>query len=87
MSTNGTFEVEDCDIVRLDGRLDGESVEHERAGWVNVGAFALRIDVSQAGDLTVNAYPIGNEGDSLAQFSVTRAAAMAAGAQPQENDE
>lgn len=80
MSTHGTFEIEDADIVRLDGRMDGESTGRERAGWVNVGAFAVRIELNDAGDLSLAVYPCGNEQTAFGQISAKHADAMAAGA-------
>ena len=76
MSTIGTFEIEDCDIVRLDGK----SMGRDRTGWVNVGAFALHIEVDQLGDIAVSAYPLGSEDIPLARLQATHQAAMAAGA-------
>lgn len=56
----GVFRIEDGDIARL---APSSSDEIARTGWVNVGAYALRIEVDGAGDLSVQAYPCGEEDD------------------------
>lgn len=59
MST-GVFGIEEGDIARL---APSAAAEIARTGWVNVGAYALRIEVDGAGDISVEAYPCGEEDD------------------------
>lgn len=86
MSTNGNFEIDDCDIVRLEGRLDGESTDYERTGWVNVGRFAVRIELDATGDLTIGAYALGNEDKPFGTITASRAEALAAGAMTPQDE-
>lgn len=79
MSEYSRFRIEDDDIVRLE-RPDSDSDNLSRAGWVNVGAFAVHIMLDAAGDLVMLAYPCGNEQTALASVFVRKDAAMAAGA-------
>jgi len=71
MSANGIFEIEDTDIVRLDA--DGGL---ERSGWVNVGVFAVWIQLSATGGLAVSVHPRGAEGTELGNTSYTRQSAI-----------
>jgi len=80
MTSPGTFSIEDDgmgddDIVRLDAK-GGVA----RRGWVNVGAYAVLIEVDDSGDLSVQAYPAGAETQPLAAMSATREQAQASGA-------
>lgn len=80
MSIPGTFEQEeDADIVRLHPNY---SATPARSGWVNVGAFAVRIEIDGAGDARVTLYGCGAEDDRHAFGSITakRADALARGA-------
>jgi hypothetical protein len=56
----GVFGIEEGDIARL---APSAADEIARTGWVNVGAYALRIEIDGAGDLSVQAYPCGEEDD------------------------
>lgn len=80
MSVNGRFEIDDADIVSLKGRLDGESDGRERVGWVNVGAFSVRVELDREGDATVSLFPCGNEDKPFGTISATRQEALGAGA-------
>lgn len=84
MSIPGTFEhEEDPDIVRLHANFSATlSATPERSGWVNVGAFAVRIEIDSAGDARVTLYGCGAEDDRHAFGSITakRADALARGA-------
>lgn len=76
----GVFGIEEGDIARL---APGSSESPQRTGWVNVGAYALRIHVDGAGDLSVQAYPCGEEDESkiLGALTATRSDAMRFGGQ------
>lgn len=84
----GRFRIEDDgqgddDIVRLDpspGLTD-------RTGWVNVGAFALHIEVDSDGDLKVTTYAAAKEDKPLASLQVAKAEAMANGAVDLDEDD
>jgi len=73
----GYFEIEDDDIVRLKPPFNSK----QRVGWINVGAFAVHVEIeNEDGDLKVELYPCANEFDPLGVIRVTRQQAMAAGA-------
>ena len=73
------FYIEDDDIVRLDTRNPEQ--DPQRAGWVNVGAFAVCISLDETADLKVEVYPCGNEGDyPLVHCSASKGWAMSEGA-------
>lgn len=80
MSIPGTFEhEEDADIVRLHANW---SAGPSRSGWVNAGAFAVRVEIDSAGDARVTLYPCGAEDDrnAFGSITATRADALARGA-------
>lgn len=77
----GSFRIEDDgqgddDIVRLEPR-PGEVC---RTGWINVGAFALHVQIDPDGDLQVTTYAATNEDKPLTTMQVAKAQAMANGA-------
>ncbi len=67
---NGTFVIEEEDIVRLVG--------NNPSGWVNIGVHAVKLDLMD-GDLRIEVCARTNEGDPLAVASVTKAASIATG--------
>ncbi len=86
MSSEGIFEIENADIVRLDKDSDCD----ERSGWVNVGPHALFIELTSAGDLVVEAYARTHELQALASLTVQASKAKAAGGvdpESESNDE
>jgi hypothetical protein len=58
MSQNGSFVSDDDDVVTL----EPENGNAERTGWVNVGAFAIQVQLTASGGLIVEVEPRGNEG-------------------------
>lgn len=78
--SNASFNIEEDDIVRMTPDLVRGD---ESAGWVNVGAHAVRLTVNPSGDLTVETYPIGNEFDAsrTGVLQVSHADALRAGAE------
>lgn len=84
MSTNGYFEIEEGDIVRLvDADHDGI-----RTGWVNVGPHALYIHYDpETQNLRVESKARTNEGESLGSFSVSGQEAREAGGEDPDVDD
>lgn len=83
MSSEGTFEVEENDIVTLKPRGNGFV-----NGWVNIGVHAVNLQLSSNGDLTVRCLARTAEHEDLAVASVTRErAAEAGGIDPDAPDE
>ena len=79
MSKYSKFRKEEDDIIRLDTYNPAQ--DPQRVGWVNVGAFAVRIALDDYGDLKVEVYPCGNEGDyPLVHCSASKGWAMSQGA-------
>jgi hypothetical protein len=78
--TKGYFRTEDYYIVRLDTDPDNDRGDLSRTGWVNVGAFAVRISTNGGGTLTVEVYPQGNEHIAISSVSHKREVAMISGA-------
>ena len=70
MSQNGTFDIEEANIVRLKGT---------GGGWVNYGLYAIRIKREGRG-ITVEVYPCQNERATLAAVQVFDRHAREAGA-------
>lgn len=75
MAEPGIFETDDDDIVNL-MPADGET---DRRGWVNIGPFAIEVELNESGKLSVIAKARGNEGKHLAEFHVEKAVAVAEG--------
>ena len=84
MSNNGVFIEEEADIVRLDP--DASSSTSARSGWVNAGVHAIKIELDDEGNLTVEAYPRCNEYAALAILSVTKIGAKNQGAVDPDED-
>ena len=77
MSLCSCFEFNDNDIVTL----QPETPDSATTGWVNVGTHSIHIEMSESGDLTVNAYPREAEGanNQLGTINVTKQGSVDAG--------
>lgn len=61
MSQSGNFVTENDDVVTL----EPENGNAERTGWVNVGVFAVQLQLTASGGLIVEVDPRGNEGTKV----------------------
>lgn len=75
MSSNGLFETEESDIVKL----LPDACTHQRTGWINVGVHSVKLHLNDNGDLIIQAYARSNENDELSEVTVTKESAVAAG--------
>lgn len=75
METDMHARTEDTDIVRF-----VRDEDEPETGWVNVGAFAIRIGYD-GHQLQVEAFALGNEDKALASMTVAQSEAIAAGAE------
>lgn len=75
MSSNGLFETEESDIVKL----LPDACAHQRTGWINVGVHSVKLHLTDDGDLTIQAYARSNENDGLGEVTITKERAVAAG--------
>ncbi len=75
MSDNSFFTEEEGDIIKLESDSDDGS----RMGWVNIGTHAVQLKLDSAGKLSVEVCARTNEGQPLATCTVTKKASVEAG--------
>lgn len=83
MSDKGYFTEEEGDIFKL----ETDSEDGARMGWINVGTHAVQLKLDSEGQLTVEVCARTNEGQPLGSCIVTKAASVEAGGVDPDCDE
>lgn len=75
MSAKGFFTEQESDVIKLESDSDDGS----RMGWVNIGTHAVQLKLDSQGQLSVEVCARTNEGEPLATCTVTKKASVEAG--------
>jgi hypothetical protein len=83
MSAKGFFTEQESDVIKLEADSDDGS----RMGWVNIGTHAVQLKLDSQGQLSVEVCARTNEGEPLATCTVSKKASVEAGGRDPDDEQ